>query len=337
MRVQLWATPVSTSKTTSKNWSPSRPNVKTLVKSPESPLIVTNPRTGQRYLLPRKINIARYTIDDLQKFSGKSPPCSAGRGRFYTIGDVWKMIIKCAHETGEPGLIFIDRINRDNPTPNLGPIEATNPCGEQPLLPYEACTLGSVNLTKFVKNTDGKGQMDWPALANTLTLAVRFLDNIIDVCNYPVRKTVRLAQANRKIGLGVMGFADCLFMLGIPYDSEKAIDFARTLMSFVNTAAHNASTALANLRGPFPNWNESIWRRKRNTKIRNASVTCIAPTGTISILADCSNGIEPLYSLVFVRRILSGARLLQKDPIFIQIAQKEGFLSKKLADPQPSI
>jgi ribonucleoside-diphosphate reductase alpha chain len=294
--------------------------------------VVTNPRTGQRYLLPRKINIATYTINDLHKISGRSAAASADRRGFYTIGDVWKMIIKCAHQTGEPGLIFIDRINRDNPTPNLGPIEATNPCGEQPLLPYEACTLGSVNLTKFVKYVDAKPQVDWAGLVNTITLAVRFLDNIIDVCNYPVRNTVRLAQANRKIGLGLMGFADCLFMLGIPYDSEKALDFAQTIMSFFNTAAHNASIALANVRGPFPNWNESIWRTKRNTKIRNAAVTSIAPTGTISILADCSNGIEPVYSLVFLRRILGGVKLLQVDPFFKQIAQKEGFFSKKLAD-----
>ncbi|HUT30215.1 MAG TPA: adenosylcobalamin-dependent ribonucleoside-diphosphate reductase [Sedimentisphaerales bacterium] len=306
--------------------------MKTFLKSPQSLLIVTNPRTRQRYLLPRKINIATYTINDLHKLTGKSFPASADRRGFYTIGDVWKMIIKCAHQTGEPGLIFIDRINRDNPTPNLGPIEATNPCGEQPLLPYEACTLGSVNLTRFVRYADAKPQMDWPALANTITLGVRFLDNIIDVCNYPVRNTVRLAQANRKIGLGIMGFADCLFMLGIRYDSQHAVDFARTLMKFVNTSAHKASTSLANLRGPFPNWNESIWRTRRNTKIRNAAVTCIAPTGTISILADCSNGIEPAYSLVFLRRILTGSKMLHVNPVFKEIAEKGGFFSRKLAN-----
>jgi ribonucleoside-diphosphate reductase alpha chain len=300
--------------------------MKTLSKSPRSLHVVTNPRTGQEYLLPRKIDISTYTINDLHKLSGKPT------GRFYTVGDVWKMIVTCAHKTGEPGVVFIDRINRDNPTPSLGPIEATNPCGEQPLLPYEACTLGSINLTKFVKSTGGKSDMDWRGLADTVKLAIRFLDNIIDVCNYPVRNTVRLAQANRKIGLGVMGFADCLSMLGMPYDSEPAVDFGRKLMSFVNTAAHEASTALADLRGPFPNWNESIWRTKRNIKIRNAAVTCIAPTGTISIIADCSNGIEPVYSLVFLRRILSGSKMVQINTVFREAAENQRFFSKKLAD-----
>jgi ribonucleoside-diphosphate reductase alpha chain len=306
--------------------------MKALFKSPRSLHIVINPRTREKYLLPRRVEISTYTINDLHRLTGKSLPGSSDRRRFYTVGDIWKVIVSCAHKTGEPGLVFIDRINRDNPIPSLGPIEATNPCGEQPLLPYEACTLGSINLTRFVKPGDSKPEMDWPALAETIALAVRFLDNIIDVCSYPVRNTVRLAQANRKVGLGVMGFADCLFMLGIPYDSQQAVDLARTLMKFVDTSAHKASTALANLRGPFPNWNESIWRTKRNTKIRNASVTCIAPTGTISILADCSNGIEPAYSLVFLRRILTGSKMLHINPVFKEIAEREGFFSRKLAN-----
>ncbi|MHC4657617.1 MAG: adenosylcobalamin-dependent ribonucleoside-diphosphate reductase [Planctomycetota bacterium] len=304
--------------------------MKTLEKSGQSLHIVINPRTQQTYLLPRRIDIATYTINNLHELTGKSPPASATRGQFYTVSDVWKMIVKCAHKTGEPGVAFIDQINRDNPTPSLGLIEATNPCGEQPLLPYEACTLGSINLTKFVKSTDGQADINWPALAETVKLAVRFLDNIIDVCNFPVRDTVRLAQANRKIGLGVMGFADCLFLLGIPYDSEQAIEFAETLMTFINNNAQQASCTLANLRGPFPNWNESIWRFERNKKIRNASITCIAPTGTISIIADCSCGIEPAYSLVFVRQVLDGSKMLQINPIFRKIAEKRGFYSEKL-------
>jgi len=306
--------------------------MKTLSRSPRSVHVVVNPRTGEKYLLPKKIDIETYTINDLHKLTAKSRPAGKSAGRFHTVGDVWKMIVACAHKTGEPGVVFIDRINRDNPTPALGRIEATNPCGEQPLLPYEACTLGSINLARFVNFADNQAQLDWPALAETVKLAVRFLDNIIDVCNYPVRNTVRLAQANRKIGLGVMGFADCLFMLGIPYDSQQAVDFGRKLMSFVNSNAHQASSTLANLRGPFPNWNESIWRTNRNIKIRNAAVTCVAPTGTISIIADCSNGIEPVYSLVFLRHILSGAKLLQIDAFFRQIAEGERFFSKKLAD-----
>ncbi len=292
--------------------------------------IVQNPRTQQRYLLPRGIDIGRYTIGDLEKVTGKETPRSGRTGQFYTVSDVWEMIIKCAHTTGEPGVAFIDRINRDNPTPSLGRIEATNPCGEQPLLPYEACTLGSINLAKFVKSVNGKADIDWPGLANAVKLAVRFLDNIIDVCNYPVIDTARLAQANRKIGLGVMGFADCLFLLGIPYDSREGIEFGAAIMEFINKKARDASSELANMRGPFPNWNSSIWRTEKNRKIRNASITCVAPTGTISIIADCSCGIEPAYSLVFVRQVLDGTKMLQINPVFKQIAEKGGFYCKKL-------
>jgi len=310
--------------------------MKTLATSGQSLHIVENPRTQQRYLLPRRIDIASYTINDLHKLTPASSCRRQERGptertgQFYTVGDIWKMIVKCAHKTGEPGVAFIDQINRDNPTPSLGRIEATNPCGEQPLLPYEACTLGSINLVKFVTTDQPKADMNWPALAETVKLAVRFLDNIIDICDYPVRDTIRLAQANRKIGLGVMGFADCLFLLGIPYDSQQGIKFGETVMKFINENARQASNTLANLRGPFPNWNDSIWRTKKNRKVRNASITCIAPTGTISIIADCSCGIEPAYSLVFIRQILNGSKMLQINPIFRQIAKKGGFYSKKL-------
>ncbi|RKY25760.1 MAG: adenosylcobalamin-dependent ribonucleoside-diphosphate reductase [Planctomycetota bacterium] len=304
--------------------------MKRVLSSSDSLHIVKNPRTGQRYLLPRRIDITDYTISDLHKLAGKSAPAPQAKGKFYTVGDIWKTIIKCAHKTGEPGVVFIDRINRDNPTPSLGKIEATNPCGEQPLLDYEACTLGSINVAKFVTSSDGKANMDWQELAATVKLAVRFLDNIIDVGSYPVIGTVRLAQANRKIGLGVMGFADCLFALGIPYDSKRAVEFGTTLMKFINENARKASCALADLRGPFPNWNQSIWRTKRNKKVRNASITCVAPTGTISIIADCSSGIEPAYSPVFVRRILDGSKMLQINPVFKQVAEKNGFYNKKL-------
>jgi len=304
--------------------------MKTLTKAGRSLHIVTNPRTQQRYLLPRRIDIANYTINDLYNLSAKGKPPSKQAGRFYTVSDVWKMIVNCAHKTGEPGVVFIDRINRDNPTPLLGRIEATNPCGEQPLLPYEACTLGSINLVKFVSSVDGKAEMDWPALAETIRLAVRFLDNIIDVCDYPVRNTIRLAQGNRKIGLGIMGFADCLFLLGIPYDSKKGVAFGSELMRFISSNARKASSELADLRGPFPNWSDSIWRTNRKKKVRNAAITCVAPTGTISIIADCSSGIEPVFSLVFVRQILDGSRMLQINPIFKQVAEKGGFYNKKL-------
>jgi ribonucleoside-diphosphate reductase alpha chain len=301
--------------------------MRTLAKSPNVHHVVENPRTQQRYLLPRRIDIANYTINDLHKLTGKIPQ---HKGQFYTVSDIWKMIVKCAHKTGEPGVAFIDRINRDNPTPSLGRIEATNPCGEQPLLPYEACTLGSINLVKFVIANQLKAEMNWSALAETVKLSVRFLDNVVDACNYPVRNTAHIAQSNRKIGLGVMGFADCLFLLGIPYDSQQGIKFGETIAKFIDENARQASSSLADLRGPFPNWNSSIWRTEKNKKVRNASITCVAPTGTISIIADCSCGIEPAYSLVFVRRILSGARLLQINPIFLRIAEEGGFYSRKL-------
>jgi len=304
--------------------------MKTLTKAGQSLHIVKNPRTQQRYLLPRRIDIESYTINDLHKLTAKGKPAPKRADQFYTVNDIWKMIVNCAHKTGEPGVVFIDRINRDNPTPLLGQIEATNPCGEQPLLPYEACTLGSINLVKFVAFADGRAEMDWPELAKTVKLALRFLDNIIDVCDYPVRDTVRLAQGNRKIGLGIMGFADCLFLLGIPYDSQEGIEFGSELMSFISRNAHKASSELADLRGPFPNWSNSIWRTKRKKKVRNAAITCIAPTGSISIIADCSSGIEPAYSLVFVRQIMEGSKMLQINPIFQQIAQRGGFYSNKL-------
>ena len=301
-----------------------------LLKSGKALHIVANPRTKQQYLLPRRIDTANYTIDDLREIEIPGRPADKRTGQFYTVGDMWKLIVKCAHKTGEPGIVFIDRINRDNPTPALGPIEATNPCGEQPLLPYEACTLGSINVARFVRTAEAGPDMDWPRLAETVKLAVRFLDNIVDACEYPVEDAARLAQANRKIGLGVMGFADCLFALGIRYDSHKGVEFGAALMKFINESARRASGELARLRGPFPNWSTSIWKTRDKMKVRNASLTCVAPTGTISIIADCSSGIEPVYSLVFVRQVLDGARLLQTNPLFKQIAAERGFYSSKL-------
>ena len=303
--------------------------MKQVLKGGKTLHAVTNPRTGQKYLLPRRINVAGYTIGDLLEWmDGKRRPPERAGG-FYSVGDIWKLVVKCAHRTGEPGLAFIDRINRDKPTPALGEIEATNPCGEQPLLPYEACTLGSINLAKFVRVTQKAAQMDWAALAETVRLAVRFLDNILDACNYPVEATMSLAHANRKIGLGVMGFADCLFLLGIPYDSQRGVEFGAAVMKFVNEHARRASSELAEQRGPFPNYSGSTWSKKKKP-MRNAALTCVAPTGTISIIADCSSGIEPIYSLVFVRQILEGTTMLQIDPVFRRVAEKGGFYSSKL-------
>lgn len=303
--------------------------MKKLANTPKIPHVVTNPRTEQNYLLPKKLDLAAYGLSDLEPI-GNKPPANIDSRKYYSIANLWKTIIKCAHATGEPGLAFIDRINRDNPVPSLGDIEATNPCGEQPLLPYEACTLGSLNLKKFVIDRDGKKEIDHNALGAAIKIAVRFLDNIIDVGKYPVRDTVKLAQANRKTGLGLMGFADCLFLLNIPYDSNKAVDFAEELMAFVNHKAHQASAALADERGTFPNWSQSAWRTKHNLRMRNAAVTTIAPTGTLSIIADCSAGIEPLYSLAFTRQVLDGKKLNEVNPIFKNIADKQGFYTKKL-------
>ncbi len=304
--------------------------MKTLLESDSTPHIVKNPRTQQRYLLPRRLNIADYTINDLIELADVDKSVTRQAAKCFTVGDIWRMIVKCAHQTGEPGVAFIDRINRDNPNPSLGRIEATNPCGEQPLLPYEACTLGSVNFAKFVATGDIGADMDWPRLAETIKLAVRFLDNVVDACEYPVADTVALAQANRKIGLGVMGFADCLFALGIAYDSEEGVEFGAKLMKFVNEQVRRASSELAASRGPFPNWGKSIWKKRYPKELRNAALTCVAPTGTTSIIADCSCGIEPVYSLVFTRQVLAGAKMLQANPIFKQFAEQHGFYSKKL-------
>jgi ribonucleoside-diphosphate reductase alpha chain len=306
--------------------------METLEKAPETLQIVENPRTGQKYLLPKKIDVNNYTIQDLFKLADGDMPTGDAAKQFYSVGDMWNAIITCAHKTGDPGLAFIDKINEDNPTPAMGEIEATNPCGEQPLLPYEACTLGSVNLAKFVTGDDKKPDVDWTGLGETIKLSVRFLDNILDACNYPVMQTAEIAHANRKIGLGVMGFADTLFMLRIPYDSRQGVRFAESIMKFINETARQASFELAEKRGPFPNWEASIWKSKANLMVRNAAITCVAPTGTISIIADCSSGIEPLYSLVFMRQVLSGRKLLQVNPIFKKVAEKQGFYSDALAE-----
>jgi ribonucleoside-diphosphate reductase alpha chain len=303
--------------------------MQTLENSPDMLHIVENPRTGQKYLLPKQIDINNYTIQDLYKLGDEDLSQLKATRNFYTVGDIWKTIITCAHKTGDPGLAFIDRINEDNPTPLIGAIEATNPCGEQPLLPYEACTLGSINLAKFVIEKEGKSAIDYAGLGETVKLSVQFLDNILDACHYPVTQTAEIARANRKIGLGVMGFADMLFMLAIPYDSSEAVELGEAIMKFINETGRQASAELAEKRGPFPNWPGSTWEKK-NLKLRNATITCVAPTGTISIIADCSSGIEPLYSLVFMRQIMSGKKLLAVNPIFKKVAEKGGFYSDEL-------
>jgi ribonucleoside-diphosphate reductase alpha chain len=240
--------------------------------------------------------------------------------------EVFDLIVNHAWKNGEPGIVFIDRINASNPTPKIGEIESTNPCGEQPLLPYESCNLGSINLSKFV--TDGG--VDYPKLRKTVGKAVHFLDNVIDVNKYPIQKIAEMTRANRKIGLGVMGWADMLIMMGVPYNSEQAISLARDVMGFIQKEAKNASASLAEDRGVFPNYPESIYDGK--IKLRNATVTTIAPTGTLSILATCSSGVEPLFAVSYVRNVMEGTKLLEINPHFEKVAKERGFWTRELME-----
>jgi ribonucleoside-diphosphate reductase alpha chain len=219
-------------------------------------------------------------------------------------------------------VVFIDRINESNPTPDLGKIESTNPCGEQPLLPYESCNLGSINLAKFAKG----GGIDEKGLREVTRKAVRFLDDVIEINRYPIEEIEEMTKGNRKIGLGVMGFGDLLMELGIPYDSGEALSMGERLMSIIAEEAKKASKKLAEERGPFPNLERSIFKEP----IRNATLTTIAPTGSISIIAGCSSGIEPLFALVFKRKILDGEEFFEVNPVFEKIAKEEKFYSEEL-------
>ncbi len=241
--------------------------------------------------------------------------------------DVFDEIVKGAWETGDPGLIFIDRINRDNPTPHIGNMESTNPCGEQPLLPYEACILGSVNLSKYVINS----AIDYKSLADDISKSVRFLDDSIDVNKYPLPDIEAMHKGNRKIGLGVMGWADMLILLGIPYNHKKAFSLARELMKFIRDTTREASSNLAEKRGAFPNFKGSVYDVPGRPRLRNATTTTIAPTGTLSIIADCSSGIEPIFALAYKRLILN-TELLEVNRHFFDIAMKQGFYSEALRD-----
>ena len=244
--------------------------------------------------------------------------------------EVFTQISEAAWKMGDPGIIFIDRINSANPTPKIGSIESTNPCGEQPLLPYESCNLGSVNLTKMLRKKGNKFSIDYARLSKTTEEAVRFLDNVIDINHYPLHEIESITKANRKIGLGVMGFADTLILLGIPYNSEEAIKTAGDIMSFIQQVSKNASYKLAKERGAFPNFNDSIYYGSGSLPLRNATTTTIAPTGTLSIIAGCSSGIEPLYAVSFAREILDGLRLVEINPIFRKMASSVGIYNEEL-------
>ncbi len=241
---------------------------------------------------------------------------------------IWNLIIMMAWKNGEPGVIFIDTINRHNSTPLLGDIESTNPCGEQPLLPYESCNLGSIDVSKFVSD---EKETDWNHLREVVRLAVRFLDNVIDANVYVLPEIEKITKGNRKIGLGIMGFADMLIKLGIPYNSRKALETAEQLMKFITVEARTMSVELGKEKGSFSNFERSVFTKKYPA-MRNATVTTIAPTGTISIIAGVSQGIEPLFAICYVREVAEslGRSLVEVNPIFETTALKEGFYSEDL-------
>ena len=250
--------------------------------------------------------------------------------------EVFNRIVDMAWRNGDPGIVFIDEINRHNPTPQLGRIESTNPCGEQPLLPFESCNLGSINLSRMVANESGQPRIDYDKLSQTIKLTVRFLDNVIEVNQFPLPEIEKMTKNTRKIGLGVMGLADMLIQLGIPYDSEQGLNTGEEIARFISEEANKASIDLAQERGVFPAFQGSIYDVPDGPRFRNASRTTIAPTGSLSIIANCSSGIEPLFALSYVRHILEGEEFVEVNPYFEEAAKKGGFYSpelmKQLAD-----
>ncbi len=240
--------------------------------------------------------------------------------------EVFNEMVRLAWEGGDPGIIFLDRINNANPTPAEGEMESTNPCGEQPLLPYESCNLGSLNLVQFIKN----GKIDWEDLKNTIHIAVRFLDNVIEMNNYPIKQIDEMTKKNRKIGLGIMGWADMLVMLNIPYNSDRAIALAEEVMKFIRDEGRKMSVELAEQRGSFPGFDKSIYPDLGFKAMRNATITTIAPTGTISIIAGASSGIEPYFALAYYRNVMDNNKLPEVNPYFLEKAHEGKFYSESL-------
>jgi len=295
--------------------------MKTLSQDPRAPHIVTNPRDKRQYVLPKSICPFSYRLQDLR-------PLETGAGDCYTIGELWGQITTKAQETGEPGICFIDQVNRDNPTPHIGTITATNPCGEQPLLAGEGCNLGSLNTVRFV--LPDRSDLDWPQLKHAIIHGVRFLDNVVDANSWPLPQIKETSCGNRKIGLGIMGLADTLVLLGMRYDSDEAVAFALHLGEFLQEHAHRASKELAEEKGCFPNWEGSVWQSDHNMPMRNATCTTIAPTGSISILARCSSGIEPAFKHAYKRRALDNSEFIQLHPLLERLGTEQGWLTDRV-------
>jgi ribonucleoside-diphosphate reductase alpha chain len=269
-------------------------------------------------------------------------PRTGETARMVSAQHIFDLIVQSAWRSGEPGVVFIDAVNRANPTPDQGLIESTNPCGETPLLPYESCILGSIDVGKFTiadpVDVDASKDCAWPSsgrkvdwcrLNDTVRFAVRFLDDVVDANVYPLHEIELVSKRNRKIGLGVMGFADLLIRLGIPYDCNDALEFAETLMKYISETARDESASLADVRGNFPAWEGSIFKEKGERR-RNATITTIAPTGTISIIAGASSGIEPIFAISYIRKVLAGEELVEVNPLFKEVARERGFYSEEL-------
>jgi len=253
-------------------------------------------------------------------------------------GEVFQQMTELAWRTGDPGIVFLDRINRDNPNPQLGDIESTNPCGEQPLLPYESCNLGSLNLARMVRYTADDVEVDWDRMGEVITTAVHMLDCVIDMNDYPIQEIADMSRRTRRIGLGVMGWSDLLIQMGVRYDSVEALELAREVMKFIQDETYRASCELAASRGPFPEWENSAYNEgPGSVPMRNSAPVTIAPTGTISIIAGASSGIEPLFALSYVRNVMDNTRLVEGNSFLEAVARHEGFYTPELMERLASV
>jgi ribonucleoside-diphosphate reductase alpha chain len=300
------------------------PDIEEFIKIKENPSELTN------------FNLSVAVTDAFMRSAQSGKPYSlvnprTGRTvRRVNASKIFNLLVESAWKCGEPGLLFLDRINRDNPTPQIGTIEATNPCGEQPLLPYESCNLGSINLARLMVRHGKKVSLNERRLFDLVRLGIRFLDNVIDVNRYPLPQIEQITKGNRKIGLGIMGFADFLIGMGIPYESQEALGIAQKVMKSIQQMAWQVSEELAKERGVFPNFKESVFNHTGGKRPRNATTTTIAPTGTLSIIAHCSSGIEPLYAVSYVRTAMDQIRLTETHPLFIRIAKHYKFWNEKV-------